>query len=253
MTRRAAVPAPPAKLFLAAFFLQSAWNYERQQGIGFAAALAGTVGRLGIAGAERARFLRRHLRSFNTNPVMAPWVIGAVARLESNRARDGSPDEDGIDRLKTALSIHLARIGDSIVWSGVRPLASAVGIVLALAGAAWVAAAVYWVLYNAVQVPLRVAGLWIGYREGAAVTARLVSPKWNRVLGSIRAAGAVVSGVGAGLLAARAAAHGVGTLTVAFVAGGAAVLVLERRRGGATGVALVVLVVTAVLAAVGLR
>jgi mannose/fructose/N-acetylgalactosamine-specific phosphotransferase system component IID len=265
MVRRTAVPAPPARLLPAAFLLQASWNYERQQGIGFGAALAAALRQLGVADGDRAAFLRRHVQSFNTNPVMAPWVLGAVARLESQRAREGAPSAGEIDRLKTALSIHLARIGDSVIWSGLRPLASAVGIALALAGVPWAAAAAAWALYNAAQVPLRIAGLRIGYREGAAVVERLVSPTWNRAFERMREAGGVLAGVAAGLLCAQASGSGsngiapdgapatgpvTALLTVAAI--GVALVTLERRRGGATGIALVALAAAAALAAVGL-
>jgi len=253
MMRRAPPEVPPAWLVPAAFLLQASWNYERQQGLGFGAAMAGAAAPLGLDGAEKPGFLRRHLRSFNTNPVMAPWVIGVVARLEADRARDGAPPAEEIDRLKTALSVHLARLGDSLVWTGIRPLASAVGIALALAGLSWGAALAYWMFYNAVQVPLRVAGLSIGYGEGASVIARLTSPRWNRWLAQIRTAGAAVAGVAAGLVAARTIEHGPATARLTALAAIAAAVAVERWRGGATGVALLALVGAAVLAAAGLR
>jgi len=172
--------------------------------------------------------------------------------MERERLRGGAPAEDEIDRLKTALSIHLARLGDSVVWSAVRPLAAAAGIAAALAGApAALAAAAYWILYNAVQVPMRWMGLSLGLREGAGVTARLVSPRWNGALERIRDAGAVVAGAGLGLAAARSHEGGGAPLVGATaIAAAAAAVLLEKRRGGATGAALAALAVAVLLSAV---
>jgi mannose/fructose/N-acetylgalactosamine-specific phosphotransferase system component IID len=163
-----AAPATPrlgARRLLAllfrAFFLQAAWNYERMQSIGFAAALAGEGRRL--APGERARpFLERHLGYVNTNPVVASGLLGGTVRLEEDVARGGDPAK--VIRFKQVLAGPAAAWGDTLFWGTLRPVATAVGAVAALLGG-WVGALVYLLGYNAIHLFYRSpAG---GYARGA--------------------------------------------------------------------------------------
>jgi mannose/fructose/N-acetylgalactosamine-specific phosphotransferase system component IID len=245
-------PRPPLALVAAVFFLQAAWNYPRMQALGFAACMAAVTRRVGEGGRDLSRSLHRHLGVFNTNPVLAPWVIGAAARMEEERALRGRPTEAEIVRFKDALAVHLARLGDALVWSAIRPLAAAVGVLLALLGGSYAAAVVYWVSYNAAQVTLRIQGLSAGYRDGLGVTERLPGRGWALATERVRDVGSVAAGAALGLAAADGLAGGSAPALAAVVAAaGVAMVAVDRRRAGATGIALAAVAVAALLAVVG--
>jgi PTS system mannose-specific IID component len=151
--------------------LQATWNYERQQGVGWAWALEPVLRRLYPSAPERARRLAEHTAYFNTQPTLASLALGAVAKLEEARARG----EDGVDagtiaRIKSVLGSSLAALGDRVFWLTLRPFTACLGIALALAGWPW-AAAVQWLAYNLAHQTVRLAGVRWGYREGPAIAA----------------------------------------------------------------------------------
>src|SRR5580765_8468445 len=83
--------------------LQATWNYERQQGVGWAWALEPVLRRLYPSAPERARRLAEHTAYFNTQPTLASLALGAVAKLEEQRALGGGPDASSLARIKAVL------------------------------------------------------------------------------------------------------------------------------------------------------
>ena len=81
------------RMGLRASLLQATWNYERQQGLGWAFALAPAIERLYADPAERRDRLAEHTAYFNTQPTLASLALGAVAGLEERRA--AGPARDG--------------------------------------------------------------------------------------------------------------------------------------------------------------
>jgi len=86
-------PLPPrvrasdlARVVARSFLLQALWNPERQQGEGFAFSLRPILTRLFGKDGE-AKALARHTGYFNTHPAFASYALGAVGRLESDRAQ----------------------------------------------------------------------------------------------------------------------------------------------------------------------
>ena len=91
-------------------FLQAAFNPERRQGIGVAAALA-PVARLWKDRRDRRAFFLRHLENFNTNPAMAGPILGAVVRLEEDAATgNAAAAERRADRHARALPPRGSRL-----------------------------------------------------------------------------------------------------------------------------------------------
>src|SRR5205814_9869611 len=88
---------------LRASLLQATWNYERQQGVGWAWALEPALKRIEPDPARRAARLAEHTAFFNTQPTMASLALGAVASLEERRAETGAPDSEAIARIKSVL------------------------------------------------------------------------------------------------------------------------------------------------------
>src|SRR5262249_32197906 len=74
-----------ARVVARSFLLQALWNPERQQGAGFAFALKPFLTRVPPPQGEPAA-LARHVGYFNTNPAFASYALGAIGRLEVERA-----------------------------------------------------------------------------------------------------------------------------------------------------------------------
>ena len=78
-----------ARIALRASLLQATWNYERQQGVGWAYAIAPALERLIPDAAARRERLAEHTAYFNTQPTMASLALGVVAGLEERRTAGG--------------------------------------------------------------------------------------------------------------------------------------------------------------------
>jgi PTS system mannose-specific IID component len=152
---------------LRASLLQATWNYERQQGLGWAFALKPALDRIYPDAATRCARLAEHTAYFNTQPSMASIALGAVAALEEQRAV-GADDPAAVARVKAALGASLAALGDRLFWFTLRPLAACAGLLFAVDGR-WQGALALWVCYNTVHLGVRGAGIWWGYRDGPRV------------------------------------------------------------------------------------
>src|SRR5262245_22008204 len=114
--------------------LQATWNYERQQGLGWAWCFAPVLERLYPDEAERRARLAAHTGYFNTQPTLASLALGAVASLEEDRAAGRIGDDESIARAKSMLGSALAALGDRLFWFTLRPFAACLGVLFALRG-----------------------------------------------------------------------------------------------------------------------
>jgi PTS system mannose-specific IID component len=174
--------------------LQATWNYERQQGIGWAWALEPALRRL-YPDAEmlRAR-LAEHTAYFNTQPTMASLALGAVAALEERRAAGDGPDAEAIARVKGVLGSSLAALGDRLFWFTLRPFAACLGIWLALDGRGWGAVAL-WTCYNLLHLGVRVLGVRWGYAAGPGVLGARTRERFERLTRTVAGLGCALIGV----------------------------------------------------------
>src|SRR5512132_2870439 len=141
------------KMALRASLLQATWNYERQQGVGWAFGLQPALRRLYPDRNERCERLAEHTAYFNTQPTLASLALGAVAALEEQRAAGNGPDAAGMARVKSALGSSLAALGDRLFWFTLRPFAACLGLVFAARGS-WVGALLLWLSYNSLHLLL---------------------------------------------------------------------------------------------------
>src|SRR5258706_12071782 len=107
-----------------ASMLQSTFNYERQQGIGWAWALEPALARFYPDPAIRRERLAEHTAYFNTQPTLASLVLGAIARLEERRAGGGGPGAAGGGPGQRGLGPPAAPLGDPPFWVPPPPLAA---------------------------------------------------------------------------------------------------------------------------------
>ncbi|HKQ57867.1 MAG TPA: PTS system mannose/fructose/sorbose family transporter subunit IID [Candidatus Eisenbacteria bacterium] len=178
--------------------LQATWNYERQQGLGWAYCFAPVLERLYPDAAVRRARLAEHTGYFNTQPTLASVALGAVAHLEEQRAAGVLPEDDGILRVKSMLGSALAAVGDRLFWFTLRPFAALLGVWLAL-DRPWLGALALLACYNAGHLTLRVRGVRWGYALGPEVLGAGLRGNLERTMRTL-------AGLGSGLVGITVAA-----------------------------------------------
>lgn len=210
--------------------LQATWNFERQQGLGWAYALQPVIEALYSDPAERRARLAEHTAYFNTQPTLASLALGAVAKLEEQRAAGHGPDAAALARIKGVLGSTLAALGDRLFWFSLRPFAAALGVLVALARPESPAGAlVLWFAYAVPHLALRFAGVGIGYKRGAGVLGGRLRNYLETIVTVLAYAGCIAIGVAV----AWALAPGGEPRTIAVqsaVAGGLGVGLLSAQR-----------------------
>ena len=131
------------------------------QSLGFAYALDPVLKKLYPDQTEYECRLRCHMEYFNTQPYLASFVLGAIARLEQERAAGCNTTAD-IQCIKASLMAPLGALGDSFFWGALKPLAAVVATALLITGAWW-APILFLVLFNIGHLGLRTAVLFLGY------------------------------------------------------------------------------------------
>jgi mannose PTS system EIID component len=149
------------KVFWRSFLIQASWSFDHMQSLGFAYAIQPVLRKLYPDQAEYESRLRAHMEYFNTQPYLASFILGAVARMEQDRVSGRNSSAD-VSSLKAALMAPLGALGDSFFWGALKPFSAVVAVSLLMANAWW-APIVFLVLYNIVHVGLRVEMLFHGF------------------------------------------------------------------------------------------
>ncbi len=115
-------------LFIRSFFLQTGWNYFKYQNLGLMFVMWPFVEKLYQRDKDAIpSVVSRYLATFNTQPVMASFCFGALAKQEEIIAHTRSLNEFNEETLewnsvKRGLSITTASIGDRLFWGTLKPL-----------------------------------------------------------------------------------------------------------------------------------
>ncbi|MBI5901959.1 MAG: PTS system mannose/fructose/sorbose family transporter subunit IID [Deltaproteobacteria bacterium] len=225
------------RVFLGSFFIQSAWSFEKMQGLGFAAAISPALREI-YGDDEKAGndAVKRHLVYYNAHPYMASPVIGAVMRLEE-KARDGERTPPAPAEFKNKVMGPYGAIGDSFFWSGLRPLASCAGVAATILWGIW-GPVIFLAVYNTFHLWMRWNGLKKGYALGEGVVGYIKGldlPGW-----SIRARyaasailGVLVASAAASIPASAGRGHAAGwaVAAVIIISGAAFLLSLSIKKG----------------------
>ncbi len=191
------------RCFVRSFVLQSLWNFERMQNIGFAFSMDPLLRHVYRAKHDFYAALRRHSEYFNTHPYFAPIVMGVLFNRELFAAQNKRNDEATLAVLKNSMGGAFGAVGDHVIWGAWRPfcaiMALSVGLLVGSpAGQGENAPAVYnpasalqcakwWVvgflaMFNSIHVWLRWRGLSKGASEGPLVVKWVESlhlQKWS--------------------------------------------------------------------------
>ncbi len=159
--------------WLRTLLMQASWNYERMIGVGIAFSSEPLLRNLpgGKGGEEYRAALGRASAQFNSHPFFSGAAVGALSRAE----HQGLPPEQ-MARFRTALAGPLGSVGDKIVWAGTLPIASAVGLILAVVVSPVAGVVGLLLVHNAVNLSLRIWALLTGWRAGLGVANRLGAP-----------------------------------------------------------------------------
>ena len=165
------------RVFVRSFFLQTLWNYERMQNVGFAFSMVPFLEDITDSKTAFRKMLRRQLNFFNTHPYFAPLIMGVVYAKE--KARSDHMEEDAtLTVLKDSMGGAFGAVGDHVIWGTWRPfcalLALSVGALVASPTRAWQVCAQWWVVgflgvFNAVHIWLRGRGMQKAVQEGPGV------------------------------------------------------------------------------------
>lgn len=151
------------RLFVRSNAVQSAFNFERQQALGFEWAMIPIINKLYTNENDRIEAYKRHLGYFNTHPWTCGPIFGIVASMEEKRANGEDVSEENIAAIKGALMGPLAGIGDSLLWGAFRPIVAGVCASLALAGNS-AAPLIFALVLNGVHFGLQYWGVNFGYK-----------------------------------------------------------------------------------------
>jgi PTS system mannose-specific IID component len=172
------------RLTIRSFFVQTGFSYDRMIALGFAWILGPAAKKLCSSLGERRRFLRRHLDSFNANPYLVGYAVGAVTKLEKTK----TPPEQ-IGRFKESLRGPLGALGDNLIWQNLRPALLILGLILTSRYGLY-GILTFFVLFNLYQIYIRARGVIKGYRLGLKVSSDLTRrhlqgvAKWSGRMGA---------------------------------------------------------------------
>lgn len=120
--------------FFRSLTLDSAWNYERMQNLGFAYIMAPIIRRLYTTKEDIAKAMKRHLEFMSVTPHISTLLVGIAGAMEEENSVNPEFDETSISAVKSSLMGPLAGIGDSFFWGTLKLIAAGVGISLASQG-----------------------------------------------------------------------------------------------------------------------
>lgn len=214
--------------------LQASFNQTNLQHSGWLFCLTPWLRRRPVE--ELRAWMARPRAVFNTNPYLAPVLLGARCRIEEDHSVDLA------DRVEATLQRTLGSIGDALGWRAVRPVWF---LGTALAGFTFGPAAVLiaWLLFVVGVVLAHGAGLNWGWKHGLGVVESLDGLRLHAWAQAGRQVGGILAGmVAVGLLALALSADPGGlakvATVVALVVGG----VVERLRRGSEWVLLLLMV-----------
>jgi PTS system mannose-specific IID component len=193
------------QVFLRSFLIQSTWNFERGLNYGFAFALAPILRKLYLK-ADQPRCFQRHLEYFNTQPYMASFILGAVARMEMEKAKvplaEWRQKAEEINALKVGMMGPVAALGDSLFWATYRPFCGLLAAGLAFAGvfsvgryAAMTTVVFFLVLFNAGHLGVRSLAFVQGWTRGDQVVLSLRKYGFQEATQGLRTTAAMILGV----------------------------------------------------------
>jgi len=162
-------------MFVKTFFIQTLWNYERLQNVGFLFILKPFLCRIYSDEGEKKEAFLRHVGFFNTHPYMIDLIAAIVVNMEEKASENVHGEKvSDINMIKDIMTAPLAAIGDSFFWGTLRHLATFAGVFILFLFvnifSSQFATYDFWVpltfisFYNIVHIPARFLLMFMGFK-----------------------------------------------------------------------------------------
>lgn len=184
-------------IVIKSFFLQTTWNAERMQNIGFLLSIRRALNKVWAGDPEGLKAAqRRSLGFFNTHPYFATAVMGAVIRQE-RLLREGRIGPEQVNAAKSRLAAPLNAIGTLWFWDHLKVFAFTLALPLWMVrspGSALAGLVFFLVFLNFFHLMTRWRGLKLGMEHGESLTGELKRMFPRSLLGRIERLSAFVFG-----------------------------------------------------------
>ena len=167
---------------------QSAWNYEKMQGLGYCFSMMPVLRKLYPDQEDMKKALNTHLQFMNTNGILLPIIFGIDIAMEES---GGVESLETVSAVKTSLMGPLAGVGDTIFHVIAQVIIFSVGAYLALQGNP--AGVFAFMLWAVVRQLIKQKLMVISYREGTKLVTSM-SGTMNRITEAASILGLTVVG-----------------------------------------------------------
>ncbi len=170
-----------AVTFRSGFLLQCSWNYERMQALGYLFSILPALKRIYRDNELLKRAAKIHLEFFNTNPFLAPILVGVNVAIEERNLGNF----ELIRSLRRGLMGAFMGIGDGLVIFSVGGILLVMGSVLSLQSMvnplyAYVPLIVI-LIFDSVFIPFKLKGSELGYKGGLKIIDFLAKEKIKKL------------------------------------------------------------------------
>lgn len=148
------------------FATQTAWNYEKMQGLGYCYAMLPALRKIYTNEDELNEAVKNHLQFFNCNIVTGQFILGANLAIEE---AEGAKAKDAVAAIKTGLMGPLAGIGDTLFGVTLNTVFGSIAAYMALEGSA--IGCYLWILANFAKIAISRGFIKAGYKQGAKLVA----------------------------------------------------------------------------------
>ena len=187
-------PEYQTQIYWRSFALQSAFSFDRMQGLGFTWGLLPWLKHIYGDTPKLTEAILRHTTFFNTHPWVASPVYALVADMEARHAQgDESIDEAAIQGIKGSLMGPLAGIGDPLFHGTIRPVMAGIAASLAFTDNA-LGPVLFFVVMLILHIYTSKVTLDWGFKLGSTLSERLDPDSLSKLMEAVTTAGMVAIG-----------------------------------------------------------
>ncbi len=160
------------QIFLRSLCWQCSWSFTRMQCLGLAYAIYPLLKKLyGKNPLQLTRRTRCYLNCFNSNPYLAAGILGFLVHMESQGEAMG---DQGLS-LSSSLSALYGAVGDNFFWNGLKPMTSALAVMIFFWSPGLKALLFLLLFYNLVHICIRYTVYLYGVHRGIGVLEKIDS------------------------------------------------------------------------------
>ncbi|MBO7605428.1 MAG: PTS system mannose/fructose/sorbose family transporter subunit IID [Elusimicrobiaceae bacterium] len=204
------------KYIFRSLFLQGFWNSIKMQNVGMLFIMYPYLNKLYSSNAKFfKRAIQRNLGTFNTNPVMVSFCLGAVMHQEEvllkvqNNMHVFYEQEKEWFIIRSSISTTVASLGDRLFWSTIKPLSLVLAFTVLYIGQVYFlnndvdvqnltpivagALALAFLAYNIPVFITRYKGFTLGYEGREENFFGLTRINWNKIIIVLKTIGQVLT------------------------------------------------------------